>query len=112
MSAQPLQYDWLVQLPDKPDALPLRMSHLTDHLSYNKPHIEGGQLVFTGPTLAAQPQAADEVLQMTGTVTVFKAGTEAEVWEMVRGNPFAKVGVWDMNHATVTPFRCAVRKGM
>lgn len=112
MSLQPPKYDWLVQIPDKPDALPLRMSNLADHLSYNKPHVDGGQLVFTGPTLAAQPKAADEVPQMTGTVTLFKARTEEEVWEMVRGNPFAKVGVWDMDHATVTPFRCAVRKGM
>lgn len=112
MSFQPPQYDWLVQIPDKPDALPLRMSNVREHLTYNKTHIEGGQLVFAGPTLACQPKAADEALQMTGTVTLFRAGSEAEVWEMIRGNPFAQVGVWDLDHATVTPFRCMVRQGM
>ncbi|KAK0516284.1 hypothetical protein JMJ35_000887 [Cladonia borealis] len=106
------QYDWLVQVPDKPNALQTRMSNLASHLSYNKPHIEAGKLVFTGPTLSSQPKSADEVPAMTGTVTLFKAETEDEVWEMVKGNPFAEVGVWDLEKATVTPFRCAVRKAL
>ena len=106
------QYDWLVQIPDKPKALQNRMSNLSAHLNYNKPQIEAGKLVFTGPTLSSQPKSADEVPAMTGSVTLFKASSEEEVWQMVRENPYAKAEVWYMERATVTPFRCAVRKGM
>ncbi len=88
------------------------MSNLPAHLQYNQPYIDSGSLVFTGPTLASQPAGPDEVPAMTGSVTLFKADSEDEVWEMVRGNPYAKCGVWDMEKATVTAFRCAVRKGM
>ena len=113
-AAQPPQsLDFLVQIPDKPNSLPHRLSNLPAHLAYNKPHVEAGKLVLTGPTLASHPPAQPQgPLPMTGTVTIFKAGSEEEVWEMVRGNPFATEGVWDMERASVTPFRCAVRVAM
>ena len=88
------------------------MSNLSAHLNYNKAHIEGGSLVLTGPTLSSQPKSADEVPTMTGSVMLFKAGSEDEVWQMVKENPYAKVGIWDVGRATVTPFRSAVRKAM
>lgn len=105
-------FDWLVQIPDRPNAQQSRMTNLSAHLSHNKPQIAAGQLVLSGPTLAAQPRSAEELPAMTGSVLLFKAGSEEEVWEMVKDNPYAKVGVWDMERAVITPFRCAVRTGM
>ncbi|KAL8784618.1 MAG: hypothetical protein Q9213_003873 [Squamulea squamosa] len=105
-------YDWLVQTPDLPNAQQARLSNLSAHLAYNQPHIEAGNLVLTGPTLASQPESADQIPAMTGSVSLLKAGSEEEVWAIVRENPYAKVGVWDLDRATVTPFRCVVRVGM
>ncbi|MCJ1473384.1 hypothetical protein MMC13_002035 [Lambiella insularis] len=106
------QYDYLVQIPDHPNAQQHRMRHLSAHLSYNKPQIAAGQLVLSGPTLAAHPKSADEVPAMTGSVLLFRAGSEAEVWELVKENPYAKEGVWDVDGTVVTPFRCAVRTAL
>ena len=106
------QYDWLVQIPDYPNAQPHRISNLPAHLSYNKPLIVAGQMVLSGPTLSSQPKSADEVPDMNGSVMLLKASGEEEVWEMIRENPYAKVGVWDLDRVQITPMRCAVRTGM
>ena len=102
-------FDWLVQIPDKPSAQESRMSHLKAHLEYNKPQIAAGQLVMSGPTLAAQPKSADEIPTVTGSVLLLRAGSEDEVLSMLRNNPYATEGVWDVDQAAITPFRCAVR---
>lgn len=88
------------------------MSNLPAHLSYNKPLIVAGQMVLSGPTLSSQPKSADEVPDMNGSVMLLKASGEEEVWEMIRENPYAKVGVWDLDRVQITPMRCAVRTGM
>ncbi|MCJ1378976.1 hypothetical protein MMC17_002075 [Xylographa soralifera] len=106
------QYDWLVQIPDHPNAQSDRMSNLSAHLNYNKPLIVAGQMVLSGPTLSAQPKSENEIPKMTGSVMLLKTGSEEEVWEMVRENPYAKVRVWDLDKAVITPFRCAVRTAM
>lgn len=108
----PAIYDYLVQIPDKPDAFASRMSHLTAHLDYNKPQIQADKLVLSGPTLAHQPKDAEDKPAMTGSVLMFKAGSEEEVWEMVRGNPYSREGVWNLDQATITLFKCAVRKAL
>ena len=104
-------YDWLVQISDLPNALQKRMDNLQAHLSYNKPQIEAGTLVFSGPTLSSQPKS-NEIPPMTGTVMLLRASTEEEAWKLVKENPYATTGIWDMDKAVVTPFRCVVRKGM
>ncbi|KAI1085464.1 hypothetical protein F5B20DRAFT_5030 [Whalleya microplaca] len=101
--------DFLVQIPDKPNALPSRMSNLAAHLSHNKIDIEAGRLVMAGPTLAQHPKTADEALPITGSAMLVKAGSESEVRQIIAANPYGKLGVWDLEKATVVPFRCVVR---
>lgn len=106
------QYDWLVQIPDKPNALRTRLDNRPAHLSHNKPQIEAGKIVFGGPTLSRQRESEDEGYEITGSVTLFRASSEEEVWDMVKADPYAKIGVWDLDRVVVTPFWCAVRIGM
>lgn len=105
-------YDWLVQLPDKPNVLPVRMEHLAAHLQHNKPNVEVGTIVLAGPTLSSHPKSADEGLAMTGSVMLWRASSEEEVWRSLLEDPYAKEGVWDIERASITPYRCAVRKAL
>jgi uncharacterized protein len=103
-------YDWLVQTPANADDLESRINTRPAHLEHNKPLIAAGKLVFGGPSLAAHPKTADEDLAITGSVMMIRAGSEEEVRQMVRDDPYAKVGFWDAEAAVITPFRCALRK--
>ena len=104
--------DWLVQIPDLPDAHESRTSHLAAHLEYNKPQVVAGKMVLSGPTLASQPALAGAPPAITGSLMCFRTGSEAELWEILNANPYAQLGVWDMPKAVVTPFKCAVRTAL
>jgi hypothetical protein len=39
---------------------------------------------------------------------VIRAGSEDAVWEMLREDPFAKLGVWDLEKTVVVPMKCFV----
>lgn len=103
-------YDYLVNIPDKPNAISGRMSHMSAHLEYNKPQAQADQLVLSGPMLDHEPKDAEDKPLMTGSVMVFKASSVEEVWDMVKGNPYSTEGVWDLERATVTLFKCMLRK--
>lgn len=102
--------DFLVQIPDLPSKLPTRMAHIGAHLSHNKPLLEAGTLILSGPTLEGHPKTAAEGLPITGSVLIFRTGTEGQVREMLAVDPLAKAGVWDMDGLTVTPYRCGLWK--
>ena len=103
------QSEWLVQIPDHPDVLQSRMAHLSAHLSYNKTTVEAGQLVMVGPTLSEHPKSADQGLPMNGSVMVLKVSSEDEVWQIIKENPFATTGIWNVDKAVVMPIKCVVR---
>ncbi len=109
------QNDYLVQIPDHPSAHQNRTTHLSAHLNHSKPQIAAGQLVLSGPSLSSYPgegEGADGVPEPTGSIMVLRAGSEEQVWEMIRGNPYATEGVWDLGRAAITRFRCAVRTAL
>ena len=102
------KYEWLVIVPDKPGALENRLAARSAHLSNLKPRIESGQVVFGGAMLGKQPQG-DEGPAMEGSVMLFKADAEEDVWDALRSDEYTKQGAWDVEKARVIPFRCAVR---
>ena len=102
------QNDFLVQVPDLPAMLPTRMANIGAHLAHNKPLLETGTLILSGPTLTGHPKTAEEGLPITGSVLIFRTGTEGDVRQMLAVDPLAKVGVWDMDRVTVTPYRCGL----
>lgn len=108
--APPPLYDWLVQTPANPDDLENRINTRPAHLEYNKPLIEAGILVWGGPSLSTHPKTAEDELLITGSVQCIRAESERAVRDLIKHDPYAKVGFWDTERATVTPMRCVIRK--
>ena len=103
--------DFLVRLPDYPNVLQTRIENRPLHLTHNKPHFESGKIAFGGPMYSSQPESLEDGMsKITGSIHVCKAATEEEVWEMVRNDPYAKLGVWDLAKTVVTPMKVFVSK--
>ena len=43
---------------------------------------------------------------------VWKIDNEAELRAQLSNDPFAALGVWHLEQATIVPFLCAVRKAL
>lgn len=107
------QYEWFVKLPDKSDALQTRLAHIQEHMAYVKPEVEAGRITMAGPLFSSQPTTPDEGrTKMNGSVRVVRAGSEDEVWRLVKADPFAKLGVWDLDSATALPMKVGVMKSL
>ncbi|KAI1143694.1 hypothetical protein F5Y05DRAFT_362151 [Hypoxylon sp. FL0543] len=102
--------DFLVQIPDKPDMLATRISNVEAHKAGSKGLVESGTIVMAGPTLEAHPKTAGEGIVINGSAWLVRANSEADVRAIVANDIYAKLGVWDLDNVTVTPFRCVVRK--
>lgn len=48
--------------------------------------------------------------EMCGNVVVVKGSTEEDVWELLRADPYAKLGVWDMDRTTIAPMKVGISK--
>ena len=106
-------YDWFVQLPDNPEMLQVRLENRSKHLEHNKPLMDNATIFCGGPMLSAQPTSPEDGLtKIVGSIHVIKSTTEKEVWEMVRDDPYAKLGVWNLDKATVTPMKVFVNQSM
>lgn len=107
MASSP-KYEWLVTVPDKPSALQKRLAARPAHLTQLNPRIDAGQVVFGGAILGKQP-GDGETPAMEGSVLLVKADTEEEVRELINSDPYAKQGAWDVEKATIIPFKCVIR---
>jgi uncharacterized protein YciI len=103
--------DFLVRLPDHPNVQQIRVGNRPLHLTHNKPHFESGKISFGGPMYSSQPLSLEDGMsKITGSIHLCKAATVEEVWEMVRNDPYAKLGVWDLEKTSVTPMKVFVSK--
>lgn len=109
MSAPPRE--WLVTVPDKPNALQKRLGARPDHLKNLKPDIDAGRVVFGGAILSKQPSEGESP-DMQGSVMLIRANSKEEVLERLKADEYTKQGAWDVENATITPFRCAVRTAL
>lgn len=105
------KYEFLVTIPDIPNALEKRLAARPTHLANLKPRVDSGQVVFGGATLTKQP-ADGEAPEMTGSAMLIKANSEEEVRAIVEGDAYVKGGAWDVSKMVITPFKCAVRTAM
>lgn len=63
--------------------------------------------------LSAQPtNPEDGMNKIVGSIHVIKSSSEEEVWELVRDDPYAKLGVWDLERISVTPMKVLVNQPM
>lgn len=95
--------EYLVHIPDLPDALPKRLAARKAHIEGATPMIEAGRLPFFGITLAHHP-AAEEQPAMNGSIMVIKAENEKDVREFVMNDAYTKGGAWDAERMTIWPF--------
>lgn len=106
-----MQYDWYVRLPDKPDALQARRDNRPAHLDNITRQIKAGQITMRGDILLdTLAGAGDEHDNVIGSVHAVKASNEEEVWQLVKADPYAKLGVWDLNRATVSSMKVGIMK--
>lgn len=103
--------DFLVSLPDHAGILQTRIENRPLHLTHNKPNFESGKITFGGPMYHSQPKDTEDAMtKITGSIHLCKAASEKEVWEMIRCDPYAKLGVWDLDRAVVTPMKVFLSK--
>jgi len=81
------------------------------HLEGIMPAHKQGTVPFGGSYLAAPPKEG-ETPQMLGSAIVVVAETEEQVRETLRNDIYARSGVWDVDKATVYPFKTAVRSAL
>ena len=105
--AQSQDVDWLIQIADEPGSS--RPDWQPQHLTYNRPRVAAGKLVFAGPTLVKHPGNVDAALEITGSVMVVKAKSAEEVLEALKKDPFIDAGIWKPEKAIITPFKNTVR---
>lgn len=103
--------EWLVIVPDKPDALQKRLAARPKHLEKIQPRVEGGQVVLGGALLREHP-SVDGAPDMYGSAMVIKAETEQEVRSLIENDDYTKAGAWDVEKAQIIPFKSAFRTAM
>jgi uncharacterized protein len=106
-----MSYEFLVQIPDFPNALDKRLAVRPQHLKEVTPKVEAGKIVMGGATLSKQP-AAGEAPDMTGSVMIIKADTEEEVRELIESDVYTKGGAWDVKNAKIWAFKSAIRTAL
>ena len=94
--------EWLVLIPDKPNALSTRLAVRDKHLAGLKPLVQAGAAVFGGAMLEEQPKEG-ETPKSSGSAMLVKAETEADVKKMIEGDTYTKEGVWDAPKAQIYP---------
>ncbi|KAI5359899.1 hypothetical protein Slin15195_G117580 [Septoria linicola] len=103
--------EWMVILPDKPDALASRMEIRPQHLAAIKPHISSGLLVLGGASLD-EPLQEGQPPKINGSVLMAEADTKEEVMELVKSDVYYTKGVWDVEKIQIFPFKSAVREAL
>ena len=103
-----MSYEYLVQIPDFPNALEKRLAVRPQHLKDITPKVEAGKIVMGGAMLAKQPKEGEQP-EMLGSVMVVKADSEEEVKEMLENDIYAKGGAWDVQNAKIWNFKTALR---
>lgn len=97
--------EWCVICFDKADRSKARPAHLAGI----PPLVEQGKLLCAG-AIYNEPKAAGEPRTFAGSHLQIVADTKEEALEIVKGDVFAKEGIWDLDNIIIYQFGCAVRK--
>jgi len=103
------RFEWLVMLPDKPNALAKRLEIRPTHLENIEPDVQRGSVVLGGAYLSEQP-VEGQTPDMLGSAMIFVADSKEEVLERIKHDIYATSGVWDVDKVNIWPFRSAIRK--
>ena len=103
-----MSYEYLVQIPDFPNALEKRLAVRPQHLKDITPKVEAGKVVLGGAMLSKQPKQGEQP-DMLGSCMIIKADSEEEVREMLENDIYAKGGAWDVKNMKIWPFKTALK---
>ncbi|KAK4201463.1 hypothetical protein QBC40DRAFT_278261 [Triangularia verruculosa] len=106
----PHKIEWLVVVPDFPGAHEKRLEVRPQHFGALRPAVDAGVFKMGGAVLNEPPQGADPAkFSFAGSTIVISASSREEIKELLRGDVYAKEGVWDVENAQMWPFLCAFR---
>lgn len=94
--------EWLLVIPDKPNALSTRVSMRDKHLAGLKPLVQSGKALFGGALLEEHPPEGAP-WKFKGSAVLLTAETEAEVRKVLENDTYAKNGVWDLENLQIFP---------
>ncbi|KAJ2793438.1 hypothetical protein H4R20_006540 [Coemansia guatemalensis] len=101
MSATPAKYTFLVLIDDHTDAdaLSRRMSIRQAHLAEATRRRQAGILVSGGALLDSHERRT-----MVGSSLIIRAESEQQVLELLRADPYAVAGAWNLDTARIYPY--------
>ncbi|KAL4898351.1 hypothetical protein BDV59DRAFT_3275 [Aspergillus ambiguus] len=108
-TAGPGKKEFLCILPDKPDAVNLRLQVRPTHLEAVKPLVASGRVVAGGAMVDKHPARAEKV-PFRGSMMIYTGETAEDVWKVLTKDIYATSGVWDLEKAQVIPFISAIRE--
>jgi uncharacterized protein YciI len=106
MAAQ--QPHWHVSIPVTISDINVFLETRPSHVAHLKSLVDAGTLIMSGPTIKEHPKEGQAPV-VTGSIWIAKAGSAEEVRDAARENPFAKVGIWDVDKAKVEPFMLVLK---
>ncbi|TPX06907.1 uncharacterized protein E0L32_002403 [Thyridium curvatum] len=110
MSSGGRPFEWLVVVPDVPGALQKRLDVRPQHFAGITEHVKSGKIVMGGAILDDVPVDDQPTsLKFAGSTLQIVASSRDEVVEFIRGDVYAKSGVWDVEKAQIWPLKAAVR---
>ncbi|KAF2142300.1 uncharacterized protein K452DRAFT_227008 [Aplosporella prunicola CBS 121167] len=116
-TAPPQKHEWLVILPDQPDALDRRLAVRQEHLQtlLSPTHTPQDFWLLGGAFMDASapfPPPDGETPKMAGSVMLALAESREEVLERLKADVYAREGVWEWEKVRIYPFKSAIRKAL
>ncbi|KAF3934674.1 hypothetical protein ABW20_dc0104386 [Dactylellina cionopaga] len=110
-SSSETQNEWLVILPDHPDAVERRLEVRSKHLEAAGARAAAGVINFGGIMLHEHLKEG-EIPKFKGSIMMLKVETKEEVLEIIKGDKYVENNVWDLDKIEIYPFRTALRKAL
>ncbi|RJE24155.1 YCII-related domain protein [Aspergillus sclerotialis] len=112
MSSSPsTRKEFLCIVPDKPGTVSKRVEVRGSHLEGVKPLVEKGDIVIGGAMFDSHP-VEGETPSFKGSMLVAAGENIDQVKEMLARDVYTTSGVWDLENATIVPFRTAVKTSL
>ncbi|RMJ26010.1 YCII domain-containing protein [Aspergillus sp. HF37] len=105
--------EFLCIIPDYPGSVAKRMEVRPKHLEEIMPLVQDGSVVLGGGMFDAHPsEDASEPPSFNGSAMIVLAESAEHVRRVMAADVYARAGVWDVEKASVIPFKSAVREAL
>ncbi|PHH66886.1 hypothetical protein CDD81_5238 [Ophiocordyceps australis] len=109
-SSIPNKHEFIVLVPDKPNAQAKRLEIRPLHLKNIFPKVKSGTWNMGGAILNEVPKGDDASgFDFAGSALICHAESKEQILEQLREDVYATEGVWDVDKAQIYPFICAFR---